>query len=89
MADHTGRWLPNWCFDMAVDYVDKILIKMKPEDIKAIQAKMEQAGVKNRSAYIVSAKKFGGLRYPAFYVNRYKGFLPIKYTPTTNVAGAP
>ena len=37
---------------MAVDYVDKILIKMKPEDVKAIQAKMEQAGVKNRSAYI-------------------------------------
>lgn len=37
---------------MAVDYVDKILVKMKPEDVKAIQAKMEQAGVKNRSAYI-------------------------------------
>ena len=52
MTNHTGSFILNWCFDMAVDYVDKILIKMKPEDVKAIQAKMEQAGVKNRSAYI-------------------------------------
>jgi len=52
MTDHTGSFILSWCFDMAVDYVNKILIKMKPEDVKAIQAKMEQAGVKNRSAYI-------------------------------------
>ncbi len=37
---------------MAVSYGESILIKMTPEDIKAIKAKMEQAGVKNRSAYI-------------------------------------
>ena len=37
---------------MAVSYGESILIKMTPEDIKAIEAKMEQAGVKNRSAYI-------------------------------------
>ncbi len=52
MTNRTGSFTRSWCFDMAVDYVDKILIKMKPEDVKAIQAKMEQAGVKNRSAYI-------------------------------------
>lgn len=52
MTDHTESFILSWCFDMAVDYVDKILIKMKPEDVKAIEAKMEQAGVKNRSAYI-------------------------------------
>ena len=37
---------------MAVNYGESILIKMTPDDIKAIKAKMEQAGVKNRSAYI-------------------------------------
>ena len=37
---------------MAVNYGESILIKMTPEDIKAIEAKMKQAGVKNRSAYI-------------------------------------
>jgi len=52
MTTRTGSFILSWCYDMAVDYVDKILVKMKPEDVKAIQAKMEQAGVKNRSAYI-------------------------------------
>jgi len=52
MTNRTGSFILSWCYDMAVDYVDKILVKMKPEDVKAIQAKMEQAGVKNRSAYI-------------------------------------
>ena len=37
---------------MAVNYGESILIKMTPEDLQAIKAKMEQAGVKNRSAYI-------------------------------------
>lgn len=37
---------------MAVNYGESILIKMTPEDLRAIKAKMEQAGVKNRSAYI-------------------------------------
>ena len=37
---------------MFVGYGESILIKMTPEDINAIKAKMEQAGIKNRSAYI-------------------------------------
>ena len=37
---------------MGITYGESILIKMTPEDINAIKAKMEQAGVKNRSAYI-------------------------------------
>lgn len=48
----TGHCTPNWCCDMAVNYGESILIKVTPEDIKAIEAKMKQAGVKNRSAYI-------------------------------------
>ena len=37
---------------MGITYGESILIKMTPEDINAIKAKMEQAGIKNRSAYI-------------------------------------
>ncbi|MBQ9301653.1 plasmid mobilization relaxosome protein MobC [Butyrivibrio sp.] len=37
---------------MAVSYGEKILIKLTPDDLEAIKAKMEQAGVRNRSAYI-------------------------------------
>ena len=37
---------------MAVNYGESILIKMTPEDLQAIKTKMDQAGVKNRSAYI-------------------------------------
>ena len=37
---------------MGITYGESILIKMTPEDINAIKAKMELAGIKNRSAYI-------------------------------------
>ena len=48
----TGHYTLNWYCDMAISYGESILIKMTPEDIKAIEAKMELAGIKNRSAYI-------------------------------------
>lgn len=37
---------------MALNYGENIILRVTPEDISAIKAKMEKAGVKNRSAYI-------------------------------------
>ena len=51
MTNHTDSLLLNWCFDMEKN--TEIHIRISEYDKERIRAKMESAGVKNLSAYIM------------------------------------
>lgn len=51
MTNHTGRWLLSWYFDMEKN--TEIHFRISEYDKDRIKARMESAGVKNLSAYIV------------------------------------
>ena len=51
MKNHTDSLLRNWCFDMEKN--TEIHFRISEYDKDRIKAKMESAGVKNLSAYIM------------------------------------
>lgn len=51
MTNRTGRWLPNWCFDME-KHRNEIHVRVSEEERTSIRDKMELAGVKNLNAYM-------------------------------------